>query len=372
MKKIPLARPYYDQKELNAVAKVLESRWVAQGPLVEEFEKEFARYIGVRHAIAVNSCTSALHLSLLALGIKKGDEVIVPDFTFPATGNAVLFCGATPVLADIKLDSFNIDPESFKKRITPRTKCVIPVHIFGLPADMKNIMEIAEKYDIKVIEDAACAHGAEWCDRKAGSFGVTGCFSFHARKIISTGEGGMIVTNDDEVAERLRALRSHGMKQSAWMREKRFTLPSFEEIGYNFRMSDITAAIGLVQLQRIEKFLAERRSIAEKYSRLIEEGGLPVQPPVEPSGTRHSYQSYVILLKKKGVRDDLIASLQNSGVGCTIGTYSLSNLPLFSGKCPNGTFAFKNSIALPLYTGMGDDEIEYVTTCMKNYFICRT
>jgi len=195
--KIPLLRPYFDSEELSEISKVLDSGWVSQGPKVKEFEDKIAKYLGVKYAIAVTNCTSALHLALLSTGVKEGDEVFVADYTFPATGHAVLYCGAKPIFVDVDLKTYNFNPKSIKEKITDKTKAIIPVHTFGQPAEMDKIMEIAEDYNLKVIEDAACALGAKYKNKFAGTIGDIGCLSFHARKGITTGEGGMVVTNED-------------------------------------------------------------------------------------------------------------------------------------------------------------------------------
>jgi dTDP-4-amino-4,6-dideoxygalactose transaminase len=365
MPKIPLARPFYDERDLEAVRKVLDSRWVAQGPTVIEFERRFAEYSGARFGVAVNSATSALQLALQAFGVGKGDEVIVPDFTFPATGNVVLALGANVVLADIDPGTFCVDAADAASKVTRRTKAIIPVHILGHPAPMDEVNALAKERGIRVLEDAACAHGTEYRGRKAGNLGDLSAFSFHARKVLSTGEGGMVLTNSEKEAELLSALRSHGMFQSAWKREQRFTLPRFDILGYNMRMSDVTAALGLSQLARIEEFIARRRALAKLYNDLISDAGLPVAIPVEATGCKHNYQTYALRLLKKGLRDTVLLRLQAAGIGCTIGTYSLSLLPLFKGKCPNGRSAFRNTIALPLFFEMKEEEVGEVVGELK-------
>jgi len=365
MPKIPLARPYYDERDLEAVKKVLDSRWVAQGPTVVEFEKQFSAFCGTGFGVAVNSATSALQLSLMAFGVKKGDEVILPDFTFPATGNVVLFLGAKPVLCDIDMDTYCLDVEDAASKVTKRTKAIIPVHILGHPAEMDGVNRLAREKGLKVLEDAACAHGTEYHGKKAGSLGDLSAFSFHARKVLSTGEGGMILGNDAKEAELLAALRSHGMFQSAWKREQRFTLPKFELLGYNMRMSDVTAALGLSQLARLEDFIRRRRELAQLYNDLLRDSGLPVAAPRDAPNCKHNYQTYCIRLLKRGLRDGVLLRLQAAGIGCTIGTYSLSLLPLFKGECPNGRKAFRNTIALPMYFELQDDEVRAVVDELK-------
>ena len=257
---IPLLRPYFDSEELEEIQKVLDSGWVSQGPKVKEFEDRIAEYLGIKYAIAVTNCTSALHLALLGIGVKEGDEVLVADYTFPATGHAVLYCRAKPIFVDINSQTYNIDSALIEDKITDKTKAIIPVHTFGQPAEIDEIIELAEDHNLKVIEDAACALGAKYKDKYAGTLGDMGCFSFHARKGITTGEGGMVVTDNKNIAEKIRNLSVFGMT-SAWDREKstEFIIPEFTELGYNYKMSDITAAIGVAQLKKLDKIVERKR-----------------------------------------------------------------------------------------------------------------
>ena len=364
---IPLARPYFLPNTIESVKKVLDSGWVTQGPMVSEFEEKFATYIGSKHAIAVSSGTAALHISLQAFGIEKNDEVIIPDFTFAATGNTVLLRGAKPVLADIDLRTYCIDPEEARRKITPKTKAIIPVHGFGHPAPMGELMEIAKENELIVIEDAAPAHGAEFNGKKVGNFGGAGCFSFHPRKIISTGEGGMITTSDDDVAEKARLIRNHGMS-SVKDDDNEFRLPTFKLLGYNYRMSDILAVIGLKQLKILDKAIEERRRLARFYNDLISDYGINITVPEEHGNVKHVYQSYVILFDKENIRTAVIRALRGKGIGCTIGSYSLSHLPLYEGSCPNGTKAFNGTLALPMYKGLEEKDVEYVVKCLEESY----
>ncbi|UCG69081.1 MAG: DegT/DnrJ/EryC1/StrS family aminotransferase [Thermoplasmata archaeon] len=365
---IPLARPYFPPDTIESVRKVLDSGWVTQGPMVREFEEKFAKFIGCKHAIAVSSGTAALHISLQALGIEKNDEVIIPDFTFAATGSTVLFMGAKPVLADIDLRTYCIDLEEARRRITQKTKAMVPVHCFGHPAPMEVVMEIAEENDLIVIEDAAPAHGAECNGKKVGNFGGTGCFSFHPRKIISTGEGGMITTSDDDVAEKARLIRNHGMSSIKYDDDNEFHLPTFELLGYNYRMSDILAAIGVKQLGILDRAIKERRRLAGFYNDLISDYGMDIVIPEEHGNVKHVYQSYVILFGKEKIRTAVLKALRSRGIGCTIGTFSLSNLPIYDGSCPNGTKAFNGTLALPMYEGLENEDVEYVVECLKENY----
>lgn len=361
--RIPLAKPYFAPEMVEEVRRVLESGWVSQGPKVEEFEKEVADYCGARFGVAVNSCTSGLHLSLIAAGVGPGDEVVVPDFTFPATGNSVLSTGAKPVVADIDDETFAIDPDSIEKRLSGKTKCIMVVHPFGHSADLDRIAEIAEGNDLTVIEDAAPALGSEYKGKKIGGSGNMVVFSFHARKIVSTGEGGMILTSDEDMAQRLRALRSHGMMKDAWARaHSGFTLPGFEMLGYNYRLSDILAAVGLVQVRRIEALVEKRRRLADHYAKVLDDLSATVRPPVEKPWSKHVFQSYVVTLLRDGVRDRVILGMRERGVETTIGTYSLTKLPLFqeATPCPKGNRAFENSLTLPMYYDLTERDIDTV------------
>jgi perosamine synthetase len=357
---LPLMRPYFDQEELDEIKGVLDSGWVSQGPKVREFEERVCDYTGAKHAIALANCTTALHISLLALGVKKGDEVIVSDYTFPATGHAVMYCGAKPVFADVRMDTYNIDPELMKKNITKRTRAVIPVHAFGLPCDMDALNEVAEERGIKVVEDAACAFGAKWRGRQAGTMGDVGCYSFHARKGLTTGEGGMVVTDDAKLAERMRGYSVFGMT-TAWEREKgrRFQIPKFMYLGFNYKLSDIAAAVGVVQLRRLDKVLRRKRALARYWSEKLE--GMPgIAPPTENRGAFHVYQSYVAVLDKGLKRDRLIERLKLMGVQAQIGTYASHVQPVYHSRdrCPNSLELFKRAIALPHYYTMSESDID--------------
>ena len=365
--KIPLLRPYFDSEELEEIQKVLDSGWVSQGPKVKEFEDKIAEYLGVKYAIAVTNCTSALHLALLSLGIKKGDEVLVADYTFPATGHAVLYCGAKPTFIDIDLRTYNINPESIEEKINDKTKAIVPVHTFGQPADMDEIMEIAEEYNLKVIEDAACALGAKYKNRYTGTIGDIGCFSFHARKGITTGEGGMVVTNNENFAEKMRNLSVFGMT-SAWDREKsdRFIIPEFTEIGYNYKMSDITAAVGVAQIRKLDKIIERKRELAKYWDEKLEEIEL-IEPPYVSKNVKHIYQSYVVLVDRAINRNKLIVTLMKKGVQTQIGTYASHIQPVYNSnqKCQNSLDIFNRSLALPMYYMLKEEDIDVAATHLK-------
>jgi dTDP-4-amino-4,6-dideoxygalactose transaminase len=376
---IPIAKPYFDEQEHLAVAEVLSSGWVVQGPKVRQFEKMFEDFQGCKHAIATTSATTALHIALCSVEIEKNDEVIVPAFTHPATANVVRYMGAKPVFVDVKLPDFNIDTLKIETKVTKKTKAIIPVHLFGLPADMDPIIGIAKSHKLKVVEDAACAQGTIYKGKKVGDIGNCGAFSFHPRKSITTGEGGMLTTNDEEIAVRARILRSHGESISDELRHKadEILYPDFVMLGFNYRMTDIQAAIGVKQMGKLSRILEERRKMAMRYnellSDLVKEGFLFLPP--ERKGFIHSYQSYVVLLseKVKNKRDSLSNELQKKGIATRKGTYHVPGTEYYQrtfkfrkGDFPNSETADRKSLALPLYAGMEDGDVDYVVDNLKS------
>ena len=365
--KIPLLRPYFDSEEIEEIKKVLDSGWVTQGPKVKEFEDKITEYLGVKYAIAVTNCTSALHLALLSIDVKEKDEVLVADYTFPATGHVVLYCGAKPVFVDVDLKTYNINSELIKEKITDKTKAIIPVHTFGQPAEMDAIMEITEDYNLKVIEDAACALGAKYKNKYAGTIGDIGCFSFHARKGVTTGEGGMVVTNNKNLAEKIRKLSVFGMT-SAWDREKsdRFFIPEFTELGYNYKMSDITAAVGAAQLRKIDKIIERKRALAKYWDEKLQEIESIASPYVSEN-VKHIYQSYIALVDKRINRNKLIEILMKKGIQTQIGTYASHIQPVYNSnqKCPNSLNIFNRSLALPMYYMLEEEDIDMAAALIK-------
>jgi dTDP-4-amino-4,6-dideoxygalactose transaminase len=376
---IPIAKPCFDEQEHLAVAEVLSSGWVVQGPKVREFEKVFETFQGCKHAIATTSATTALHIALCSVGIERDDEVIVPAFTHPATANVVRYMGAKPVFVDVKLPDFNIDTLEIEKKVTRRARAIIPVHLFGLPADMDPVMDIAKSFKLKVVEDAACAQGSVYKGKRVGDIGDCGAFSFHPRKSITTGEGGMLTTNDEEIAANARILRSHGESISDELRHKADAIvyPDFVMLGFNYRMTDIQAAIGVKQMAKLPHILEERRKIAMRYnellSDLVKEEFLFLPP--QRKGFIHSYQSYVVLFKEKVTkkRDRLSNELQKKGIATRKGTYHVPGTKYYQqafgfkkGDFPKSETADEKSLALPLYVGMENGEIDYVSDHLKD------
>jgi dTDP-4-amino-4,6-dideoxygalactose transaminase len=364
---IPLLRPYFDSEELEEIQKVLNSGWVSQGPKVKEFEDKIAEYLDVKYAIAVTNCTSALHLALLSIGVKEGDEVLVADYTFPATGHAVLYCRAKPIFVDVDLKTYNINPELIEEKITDKTKAIIPVHTFGQPADMGAIMEIAEEYKLKLIEDAACGLGAKYKSQYAGTIGDIGCLSFHARKGVTTGEGGMVVTNNEKLADKIRNLSVFGMT-SAWDRERsdKFIIPEFTEVGYNYKMGDITAAVGVAQLKKLDKIIERKRELANYWDDNLREMDF-IEAPYVNENVKHIYQSYVALVDKDINRNKLIETLMKKGIQTQIGTYASHIQPVYNSedKCPNSLDIFNRSLALPMYYMLKEKDIDIVASYLK-------
>lgn len=373
---IQISQPCFGEDEWKALREPLFSGWVTQGPKVKEFENHFAQRHQVKHAIAVSNCTTALHLSLLAAGIKEGDEVIVPAFTWVATANAVLYCNATPVFCDIDLKTFNINPAEIKKHITKKTKAIIPVHLFGLCADMDEIINAVGK-KIKIIEDAACAAGASYKEKPAGCLGDFGCFSFHPRKSITTGEGGMITTNDDESAKKVDMLRNHGAsisEEQRYKRNKPYILPEFNVLGYNYRMTDLQGAVGVAQLKKLDEYINERQKWADYYSNELKDIEW-LKTPVVPENFKHGWQSYVLLIdeeKSPKTRNEIMEELQQKGISTRPGTHAVHMLSFYRNKFrlkekdfPNAFSANEYSMSIPLHNKMTDDDFQYVVEAIK-------
>ena len=373
--KIPITTPFFSKTEKEAIVKPLESGWVVQGPNVHEFEGEVARYTGANFARAVNSCTSALHLSLICAGVSPGDEVILPSFTYVATANVVEYINAVPVLVDIDPQTFNIDPIELRKTVTAKTRAIIPVHLFGLSADMDVVMDIAEKNNIAVVEDAACSLGTLYKGKHVGTFGI-GNFSFHPRKPISTGEGGIITTSSKEIADKLSSLRSHGESVSDLERHKKgaFAMPDHSMLGYNYRMTDFQGALGVEQMKKLDEVLRKRISRAEKYTFALR-NLKGIVPPHVPEGYKHTYQSYVVLVTNDCPlsRDELALQLTDRGISVRQGTQAVHTLGYYIDKYgfreqdfPVSLRASRQSLTLPLYPQMTEEEQDYVIENLRD------
>jgi perosamine synthetase len=374
LKTIPIARPSFGLNEEKAVLEVLRSGWVSQGPCVAEFERKFAEYVGAAHAVAVSSCTTALHLAFLAAGVKPGDEVLCPSLSFIATANAIVHAGASPIFVDIDRSTYNMDPACIERAITPRTRAILVVHQIGLPSPLDEIRSIAATHGLMMIEDAACAIGSEYKGRSIGSPHTSmACFSFHPRKILTTGEGGMITTADEKLATRLRKLRQHAMTVSDLARHSstQVVTESYDEVGYNYRMTDLQAAIGLVQLQRLEEMLARRRALALRYSSSLSSLSWLV-PPKEPADCCHNFQSYMVLLQRDApiTRDQLMQELLNRGVSSRRGVMAIHRESRYRSekwdvRLPVTNLVTDATVILPLFCDMTDEEQDYVIECLE-------
>ncbi|MAZ07914.1 MAG: aminotransferase DegT [Rickettsiales bacterium] len=385
--KVPIARTHLTKKEFNIIRKPLESGWVVQGPYVEEFENKWNEYTGSKHSIAVTSCTTALHLSLAALGLKPNDEVIVPAFTWISTANVVEHLNAKVIFCDIDLKTFNIDENQIEEKITPKTKAIIPVHLFGLSADMGPILDIAQKHNLWVVEDAACGFGARYNGKHVGTFGDTGCFSFHPRKAITTGEGGMITTNDDKLAEKMRSIRDHGAAMSDFQRHhgaKPYLLAEHPYAGYNYRMTDIQASLGVTQMERADDIVIERQTLASNYYKAFQ-GTDFFQLPYNDINYNHGYQSYPCIfdIDKANIdnikvinqnRNAFMDNLQNDGVSTRPATHAVHMLQYYKEKYelepedfPNAFIANNCSISFPLFNGITQHEQDYVIKTVAKY-----
>jgi perosamine synthetase len=373
-----LTAPSFDKAELEMLEACLTSRWVTQGPLTQRFEQLVAARHKAKHAIATTSCTAALHLAMMALGLGRGDEVIVPAFTWVTSANCAEYVGARPVLADIDLATYNLDPAAFAAAITPHTRAVVVVHLFGLAADMGLILETAKEHGIAVIEDAACAIGTNWAGRPVGTLGDIGCLSFHPRKIITTGEGGMVLTDRDDLAAAMRSLRNHGSTGPPPADDEShgpWTMATFDRVGFNLRLSDIQAAVGVAQMAKLDRLLAERRGRAERYSRLLDGIQELALPDRAGDVAGHTYQSYVVRLADgdRRRRNAVMAALAARDIETRPGTHAVHRLGFYARKYgyepddfPNATRGEDTTITLPIFPGMTDADQDAVVAALTD------
>jgi len=373
---IQIAQPVMSEDEVQAVREVLESGWLTQGPRVQAFERAFAERHGVAHALATTSCTTALHLALLALGIGPGDEVIVPAFTWIASANAVAYCGARPVFADIDRETYNIDPDSMAAALGPRTRAVMAVHLFGRCAEIDAIRTRLPA-GVALVEDAACAAGGAYRGRPAGALGEVACFSFHPRKSITTGEGGMLATQDAALAERVACLRNHGASIPEEVRHhaaKPYLLPDFPVLGFNYRMTDIQAAVGLAQLGKLDRFIDERARWAAYYRRELASLGW-LRLPEEPEGGRHAWQAFVTSIDPASAplpRNAIMDRLQQQGIATRPGTHAVHLLAYYRERFgiapqdfPGARDCDANTMALPLHNSMTGADYARVVAALR-------
>ena len=367
---IPINKPDLGDEEVEEVVKVLRSGFLTSsppegGPQVKAFEAEFASFVGVKRCVAVNSGTAALQLSLMALGVGPGDEVLVPSLSFVATANAVLLVGAKPVFVDVNPETYTMDPRDLERKITPRAKAIMPVHLYGLMADMDSIMSIAERHKLLVVEDAAQAHGSKIRGVSAGAIGSAGCFSFYPSKVMTTGEGGMVTTNSDEIAEVVRSLRTHGQE---WVEGELVSV----RVGGNFRMPELEAAIGRVQLKKLPKFLEARRRNAKVMTDVLS-GVREVVTPIEPEGYTHNWYLYTIKLSSPRLRDAVKDRLNSMGIGATIYYKTPIHLmPLYrrllgtsEGMLPETERVSKLVLSIPVHHSMSSSEAQAVAEAVK-------
>jgi dTDP-4-amino-4,6-dideoxygalactose transaminase len=367
--------PAIEEPEIDEVVASLESGWLGTGPKVARFERDFADYKEAEHAVAVNSCTAALHLSMVALGLESGDEVITTPLTFCATANAVLHAGARPVLADIDPSTMNIDPDEVEQHITPRTRALLPVHFAGRPCEMDRLMEIAEAHGLAVIEDCAHAIESEYMGRKTGTFGDYGCFSFYVTKNVCTGEGGMVLARREEDVERIKILALHGMSKDAWARfgDSGFKHYQVVELGFKYNMMDIQAAIGIHQLARVDNNWRRRREVWQRYDEAF--SSLPIELPAPPApGTRHAYHLYTVLVDEAetGVsRDGFMERLLEFNIGVGVHYMSLPEHPYYQRTLgwrpedyPNAMKVGRQTVSLPLSAGLTDADVDDVVAAV--------
>jgi len=365
---IPIAKPYLDKEDAQAAYETILTGWITQGPRVQEFEEKFAKYTGAKYAVAVSNCTTALHLAMIVSGISEDDEVICPSLSYIATANSIKYTGATPIFAEVCPETYNLSAADTETKITAKTKAVLLVHQMGMPAEIDAFKQRCETYNLKLIEDAACAVGSSYKGKKIGSHSEIICFSFHPRKVISTGDGGMITTNRPDYYERLRLLRQHGMTVNDRVRHEssKVIFEEYVEVGYNYRMTDIQAAVGIKQLDKLDWLIEERRKIAAAYYKAFRDMDC-IRLPEEPSTCYTNWQSYSIYLKKNAPidRNTLMQKLLDEGIATRRGVMTTHRELAYSKthgniKLPVSEDLHDRSIVLPLYVPMKEQEIQKV------------
>ena len=372
---LPIAQPDLDEDDIAEVVDTLRSGWLVYGAKTQQLEREFATMVGAEHAVGVNSCTAGLHLSLLAAGIGPGDEVITTPLTFAATANVIVHVGATPVLADICAEDLNIDPEQIERRITPKTKAIMPVHYAGVPCRMDEILEIARRHNLPVIEDAATAAGSAYRERMVGSLGDLTVFSFYPVKNMTTGQGGMVTTSDPELAAQVSALRNHGLDSNAWKRyssEANRLFYTMSQPGFNYGMFDLLASIGLGQLKRLPSFNEKRRVLAEHYTRAFADVPQIETPSIRDDVTTN-WHLYVVRLRDTDVsRADLAQGLKERGIGTSVHYYPIHYHPYYrerfgfqQGEYPVTEREFERILSLPLFPKMSEGDVERVVGAVR-------
>ena len=382
---IPFGRPYIGNEEIKSVTNVMKSKWIGSGPVTEAFENNFKKYKETKYALSVNSCTAALHLSLIYCGIKYNDEIITTPMTFASTINSIVLSGAKPILADIDSNNFNIDPKEIEKKITKKTKALLIVHLAGLPCDMTSIMKIVKKYKLKLIEDCAHAIESKYYNKHVGNFGDTGCFSFYTTKNITTGEGGMVICNKNDIYKKIRVARLHGLSKDAWKRylpESVKNLTKFQhydvtEIGFKYNMIDINAAMGIVQLKKIENSWKKRKKFFEIYRKKL--SNLPVTfQEFKEKNIKHAYHLFLLVIDKNNTkknRDDLILFLKKCNIGCGVNYKTVTDMSVFKKKfgwnnntCKNSKYLGDNTLSLPLYPDLKIKDINYICEKVQKFF----
>jgi len=392
--KLPITKPVFDKSDYQIITEPLKSGWVVQGKFVQQFEELIAQYVGAEQAVAVNSCTSGQFIMSRIVGLNPGDEVIVPSFTWISTVNSIEFLGAKAIFCDININTFNIDVDLLESLITTRTKAIYPVNLFGLPANISSIMKLAQKYNLRVVEDCACGLGGKIADKHCGTYDLGGIFSFHPRKSITTGEGGMITTNDIDVAAKARSLRDHGAIKNDYERHNQkgsFLLTEYPDLGYNMRMTDIQGALGVTQANRIPWIIEKKQSLAKEYNERLKNISWLKEPSV-PDGIQHGYQTYCTLFKYEETiqaiteknlnsinklnkqRNDIMSQLEQSGIITRQGTHAVHIQKLYQNKYnfkpmdyPSSYAADKLTVALPFYPTITEEEIEFLFNSLKMF-----